>query len=157
MSKSQAWSQPSDPAPAEDLNLNPDTKFGVQGLRGFLWAHPKLKPSTKISSAGAGCPESSVPSPLPQLSHPSMQWLQIHSCVHRNLCFSGALQGRVFLTQRCALGQFILLASGFTLPWLLGFQRTRDRFQILLLQPHIQELLLLLFPRKQGLTLVSFM
>lgn len=79
MSKSQAWRQPSDPAPAEDLNLNPDTKFGVQGLRGFLWAHPKLKPSTKISPAGAGCLESSVPSPLPQLSHPSMQWLQIHS------------------------------------------------------------------------------
>lgn len=34
--------------------------------------------------------------------------------------FPGAVQGRVLLTQCCALGQFIPLASGFTLPWLLA-------------------------------------
>lgn len=82
-------SQPSDPATAEDPNLRSKFKstlniWGMQGPGGFLCTHPKLKPSTRMSGE--------LGAPLPQLSQPSMKWLQVQSCTHRNL-WSSAGQG----------------------------------------------------------------
>lgn len=168
--------QPSHPAPAADLNLHlePDPKFRGAVTEGFPLGSSQNETFNRNFSSqrwrsGELC---AIPSAraLPSLlcsgsgSHPA------HVETSGTGSFSGALQGRAFLPgeqgwarslppERCTRGHFVLLAPGFypALAAHSGFRRTTGRFQTSPFQPRVQELLLLLFPRKQGLTLVSFM
>lgn len=164
MSKSQAWSQPSHPGPAADLNLNLDLKFWDAVTEGFRLGSSQSETFNQNSIQPV--PEDSgsfVPSPLSELSHrlpaaaPGLvphTWKPL-APAHSLELSKGGLSSRTAL--HWAGGSLGTWGFYPALAAHRGFQRTTGQFQLLPLQPHIQELLLLLFPRKQGLTLVSFM
>lgn len=158
VSKPQAWIQPFHPAPAEDLSLNPDLKLQTAVIEGFPLSSSQSEtfhqnPEVWRALCHPLC--QSNPSPLCSSSGADPACMETSGIIS----IAKSLQGRVFLAQCCAPEQFILLAPGFypALAAHRGLQRTRSQFQISPVQPHVQELLLLLFPRKQRLTLVSFM
>lgn len=164
MSESQAWSQPSHPEPAADLNLNLDLKFWDAVTGGFPLGSSQSE--TFNQNFIQLVPEYSgsfVPSPLSELSHPLpavAPGLIPHTWKPPALAHSLELsKGGLSYSLLCTRTGDSLGTWGFypALAAHRGFRRTTGQFQLSPLQPHIQELLLLLFPRKQGLALVSFM
>ena len=135
MSKSQAWSQPSHPAPAADLNLNPDPKFQGAVTAGFSSGSSQTETfNQNFASQCWGswgvrchplCPRSPIPSP---------QRLQVRSCVRGSLWPRLVLQSSArqdFSRSAAHPGSLSSWLLGFTMPWPLteAFREQRAGFR----------------------------